>query len=61
MPRDHVVPRFLLARWASRETGKIVVWDRRSGRAPVGGLSVGELDWAGFVRGGPARRGTVAG
>lgn len=34
MPRDHVVPRFLLARWADPETGKIVVWDRRSGRDP---------------------------
>jgi Protein of unknown function (DUF4238) len=34
MPRDHIVPRFLLARWADPETGKIVVWDRRSGRPP---------------------------
>lgn len=34
MPRDHVVPRFLLARWADPESGKIVVWDRRSGRPP---------------------------
>lgn len=34
MPRDHIVPRFLLARWADPETGKIVVWDRRSGRDP---------------------------
>jgi Protein of unknown function (DUF4238) len=33
VPRDHIVPRFLLARWADPETGKIVVWDRRSGRA----------------------------
>jgi Protein of unknown function (DUF4238) len=32
MPRDHIVPRFLLARWADPTTGKIVVWDRRSGR-----------------------------
>lgn len=34
MPRDHNVPRFLLARWADPATGKIVVWDRRSGRPP---------------------------
>ncbi len=35
MPRDHIVPRFLLARWADPGTGKIVVWDRRSGREPT--------------------------
>jgi hypothetical protein len=35
MPRDHIVPRFLLARWADPATGKIVVWDRRSGREPT--------------------------
>lgn len=34
MPRDHIVPRFLLARWADPDTGKVVVWDRPSGRDP---------------------------
>jgi hypothetical protein len=35
MPRDHIVPRFLLARWADPATGKIVVWDRRAGGPPI--------------------------
>lgn len=34
VPHDHIVPRFLLARWADPETGKIVAWDRQSGRNP---------------------------
>lgn len=35
MPSDHIVPRFLLARWADPSTGRIVVWDRPSGREPT--------------------------
>jgi hypothetical protein len=30
MPRDHTVPRFMLARWADPKSGKIVVWDRQA-------------------------------